>query len=85
MSNLAMEFQVSRGTVANDINELSLTYPIETNRGRHGGGVKLADWYQPSKKVLTPEQTNALIKAASLLEGTERQALMSILTQFSAP
>ena len=85
VSNLAIEFDVNERTIRRDIEELSLTYPIETNRGRYGGGVKLADWYQPSKKVLTPEQANALIKAASLLEGTERQALMSILTQFSAP
>ena len=85
VSNLAIEFDVNERTIRRDIEELSLTYPIETNRGRYGGGVKLADWYQPSKKVLTPEQANALIKAASLLEGTERQALTSILTQFSAP
>ena len=84
MSNLANEFHVSRRTVINDIAELSLTYPVETSHGRYGGGVKIAEWYHPSRSTLSPEQANAIRKASEFLEGDERKALMSILTQFSA-
>ena len=41
IDNLAFEFGVSVRTIKNDIEELSLAYPIETVRGRYGGGVIL--------------------------------------------
>jgi predicted DNA-binding transcriptional regulator YafY len=40
MANLAAEFGVSVRTIKNDIDILSLSYPIETIRGRYGGGVR---------------------------------------------
>lgn len=85
VENLSFEFQVSRRTILNDLEILSLTYPIETKRGRYGGGVSLANWYRPSRKVLSEEQVGAIEKAAQFLEGTDRQTLLSILTQFSVP
>ena len=39
-SNLASEFSVSRETIRNDIIQLMCSYPIETVRGRYGGGVR---------------------------------------------
>jgi len=45
MANLAAEFGVSVRTIKNDIDILSLSYPIETIRGRYGGGVRVADGY----------------------------------------
>ena len=81
--NLAQEFGVSERTIRNDVLELSFTLPIETVRGRYGGGIKLADWWVPSRTSLAPEQANAIRKAAQFLEGEDRQALQSILAQFS--
>lgn len=83
-SALAEEFGVTKRTILSDILELSLQYPLETEPGRYGG-VKLADWFRPSRRVLAPEQIDAVRKAAQFLEGPDRQALLSILTQFTAP
>ena len=45
IQNLADRFGVSVRTIKYDIEALTCSYPIETVRGRYGGGVKLADWY----------------------------------------
>ena len=45
MENLAQEFNVTTRTIRNDIEELTLAHPIETVRGRYGGGVRVADGY----------------------------------------
>lgn len=81
--NLAHEFDVSERTIQRDIAELSLSYPIESVPGRYGGGIKVASWYRPSRRNLSPEQSDAIRKAAQFLEGKEKQALLSVLTQFS--
>ena len=39
--NLASEFGVSRETIRHDIVLLMCSYPIETIRGRYGGGVRV--------------------------------------------
>lgn len=52
IDNLAFEFGVSVRTIKNDIEELSLAYPIETVRGRYGGGVKVADGYYVGRNYL---------------------------------
>ena len=83
-ARLAEEFGVSRQTLYADLLQLSLVYPIETERG-HGGGVRLASWFQPGTNVLAKEQIAVLKEAAELFEGEKKQILMSILTQFTAP
>lgn len=57
IDNLAFEFGVSVRTIKNDIEELSLAYPIETVRGRYGGGVKVADGYYVGSQL--PETKTA--------------------------
>ena len=84
-AELADMFGVTERTIRSDMLALTGTYPIETVFGRYGGGYKLADWFRPSRRVLAPEQIDAVRKAAQFLEGPERQALLSILTQFTAP
>ena len=71
IQNLADRFGVSVRTIKYDIEALTCSYPIETVRGRYGGGVKLADWYHPSKKTLAPEQMALLKKLAPSLEGND--------------
>ena len=41
--NLANEFNVCKETIRHDIEELMRSYPVETIRGRHGGGVRVMD------------------------------------------
>lgn len=84
-AELADMFGVTERTIRSDMLVLTPTYPIEPVFGRYGGGYRLADWFRPSRKVLAPEQIDAVRKAAQFLEGAERQALLSILTQFTAP
>ncbi len=55
ISHLAAEYKTSHTTIRKDVDILSLSYPIVTMRG-HGGGIKLADWYEPGKMQLTPAQ-----------------------------
>ncbi len=81
---LAAEFGASERTIRRDITKLSLRYPIETETGPHGG-VRLAGWFRPGRRVLAPEQIEAIREAARYLEGTQKQALLSILAQFTAP
>ena len=84
-AELADMFGVTERTIRSDMLALTPTYPIEPAFGRYGGGYKLADWFRPSRRVLAPEQIDAVRKAAQFLEGPDRQALLSILTQFTAP
>lgn len=56
IENLANEFGVSVRTIKYDIEELTLAHPIETVRGRYGGGVKVADGYYIGRKYLKPSQ-----------------------------
>ena len=62
---------------------LTLTYPIETVRGRYGGGIKLADWYHPMQSTLSPLQIALLKKLAPALEGDDLVVMNSILSQFT--
>lgn len=64
IDNLAFEFDVSVRTIKNDIEELSLAYPIETVRGRYGGGVKVADGYYVGRNYLETETARTAQKAA---------------------
>jgi len=53
--NLAYEFNVSKMTIRRDITALMCSYPIETVRGRYGGGVRVKADYWPFRKTLTKE------------------------------
>ena len=43
VQNLAAELGVCERTIRRDIEELTLTHPLETVRGRYGGGGKIVD------------------------------------------
>ncbi len=80
---LATKYNVNERTIRRDIEELTLVYPIETVRGRYGGGVKLSDWYHPTLSTLSPEQMALLKKLAPTLEGYDLAVLNSIISQFA--
>lgn len=83
IDNLAFEFGVSVRTIKNDIEELSLAYPIETVRGRYGGGVKVADGYYVGRNYLKPKQQELLKKLQSTLQGDDLEVMNSILRDFA--
>ena len=80
---LAEKYSVNEKTIRRDIDELTLTYPIETVRGRYGGGIKLADWYHPMQSTLSPKQIALHKKLAPSLEGDDLVVMNSILSQFT--
>lgn len=80
--NLAREFQVSERTIQRDVILLTLSYPLETVRGRRGG-VKLADWFHPADTWLNFEQIKLLRKIEPYLPPVEQVVLKSILFQFT--
>ena len=83
IDNLASEFGVNERTIRRDIELLTSSYPLETVRGRYGGGVRVADWYRQGRKYLTSEQEALLNKLASTLRGEELATMNGILTQFA--
>ena len=84
IQNLAMELGVCERTIRRDIEELTLTYPIETVRGRYGGGVRMADWYFQARPKLTPKQTALLKRLAIGLHGEDLDEMNRILTHFAS-
>ena len=84
IQNLAMELGVCERTIRRDIEELTLTYPIETVRGRYGGGVRMADWYFQDRPNLTPKQTALLKRLAIGLHGEDLDEMNRILTHFAS-
>jgi len=81
--NLAFEFNVSDSTIRRDIRVLTCAYPIETVRGRHGGGVRVADGYYLNRKSFTPKQAELLRRVRSQLTGDDLDTMDSILLQFA--
>lgn len=83
MKNLAFEFGVTERTIRNDISILSLSYPLETIRGRYGGGVKVMDGFYMNRKYLKPEQKNLLERLSTNLSGEDLSIMNSILKEFA--
>ena len=83
ITNLASEFGVNERTIRRDIEQLTSSYPLETVRGRYGGGVRVADWYRQGRRHLTSEQEALLKKLASTLRGEELATMKGILDQFA--
>lgn len=79
---LAAEYKISRSTVRDDVDILSLSYPIITVRG-NGGGIKLAEWYQPGQQLLSSTQINLLVKISKTLSGDDARIMSSIIMQLT--
>ena len=86
--HLADEFHVSIKTIQRDIKILICVYPIETVRGRFGGGIRVMDGYyftyKPSdRKALNQQQIAVLRELREEATGKKRDVLDSILVQFA--
>ncbi len=82
MSRLADALECNIRTIRRDIETLSLSFPLITIHGRHGGGVELAEWYQPQRATLCPEQLEVLRRLMNSAQPEDRATLGSILDQF---
>lgn len=80
---LAQECGVSRETIRKDILNLMCSYPIETVRGRYGGGVRALPNFTLRPKTLSSEQAAFLEGLKSRVTDHELPVLISILEQFS--
>lgn len=83
VANLAHEFDVSIRTLKYDLEALTSSHPIETIRGRYGGGVKVADGYYVGRKYLKPSQYDVLKKLQDQLTGSDLEAVNSIIRDFA--
>jgi len=62
---------------------LTCSYPIETVRGRYGGGVKVHDEFFSYRKTLNLKQINLLIEVSNYLEGDKLATISSIIFQLA--
>lgn len=83
VQNLAHEFDVSVRTIKYDIEKLTSAHPIETIRGRYGGGVKVADGYYIGRKYLKPSQQELLKRLSEQLSGEDKAVMDSIFKDFA--
>lgn len=83
VGELAKRFDVSSRTIYNDIEKLSLVYPIYTTSGRGSGGVHLLDEYNPAQHRLTTQQIDFLERMLPTLSAEDQYIAESILQDFA--
>lgn len=87
-SYFMQEFGVSRETVRNDVIKLMCSYPIETVRGRYGGGVRICKGHTlqskpKAKRTLSSVQREFLEELRPRMSGEKLDILNSIITDFA--
>lgn len=84
MINLAHEFSVSRQTIKNDIDVLSLDHPeIEVKAGRYGGGVFIKPGFRSDRKYLTLDEKVLLEKLSTQLSGHDLDTMQKLLQRLA--
>lgn len=78
---LADEFNVTIRTIQNDIQALSLGFPIYTKQGGDGG-IFVGENYKPYMNTLTPLELKVLQEMYELAEGIHRKILFQILCKY---
>lgn len=81
--HLADELGVSRATICDDMTILMCSYPIETVRGRHKGGIYVADNFYLHHKTLNEKQIAWLMKMREEATAADLDIVNSILFQFT--
>ncbi len=84
VTNLMIEFDVSRRTVLRDIEILSCSAPLYTVQG-NGGGVRVADGYYYGRRYLHTEQEALLRRLMTGLQLDDQKTMRSILASFGMP
>ena len=80
---LADEFNVTVRTIQNDIQALSLGFPIYTKQGGDGG-IFVGENYKPYMNTLTPLELKVLQEMYELAEGIHRKILFQILCKYGS-
>lgn len=83
MGCLAAELGVSTRTIRSDIAALTANYPLETKRG-NGGYVRMADWYHPSRDILSEEQQRVIVQLIPTVGGYEARILREMLMEYGS-
>lgn len=78
---LADEFSVTVRTIQNDIQALSLGFPIYTKQ-EDDGGIFVGENYKPYMNTLTPLELKVLREIYELAEGIHRKILFQILCKY---
>ena len=82
---LADELEVSIRTIKYDLAYMTVSYPIETVRGRYGGCVKLEDCQIKNKGPLTEKQIDFLMDKWAEMDGEDATIMWDIMTILTAP
>lgn len=93
MDNLASELGVSSRTIFRDINILSLTEPIFTQKGRYGGGIYIDGSYVMNRMYMSEHELFVLNKLKKIAENqeicilslNEKKVLYSIIELYTKP
>ena len=78
---LADEFNVTVRTIQNDIQALSLGFPIYTKQGGDGG-IFVGENYKPYMNTLTPLELKVLQEMYELAEGIHKKVLFQIICKY---
>ena len=78
---LADEFSVTVRTIQNDIQALSLGFPIYTKQGGNGG-IFVGENYKPYMNTLTTLELKVLQEMYELAEGIHKRVLFQILGKY---
>ena len=81
IKNLAFELNVTGRTIQNDIYELSLTYPIDTKRGK-GGCVFVQEGFTLRRRFLAEKEKSLLEKLAVTLPEEDAATILTIVKSF---
>lgn len=81
MPNLAEELGVNVRTIQRDVAALTIEYPLVTIQG-NGGGVKVEDWYQPHKNILSQEQISVLEELAAQANEQQKEVIYGMLRAY---
>ena len=92
MGNLASELGVSIRTIQRDVETLSISEPIYTQAGKHGGGVYIVEGYSYDRMYMSDIELNVLKKLyitstndSSVLSDNEKKMLGEIIFKYSKP
>ena len=78
---LADEFHVTVRTIQNDIQALSLGFPIYTKQGGDGG-IFVGENYKPYMNTLTPLELKVLQEMYELAEGIHKKVSFQVICKY---
>lgn len=84
VSALMDEFNVSRNTIKNDIYELSLSFPVHTQKG-YRGGIFVSDGWRYSNTYMSEKEIQFLRYVSEGMCASDKRIMEAIIRRFSLP